>query len=494
MPIASDYSDIARRAAALKTGPAAHELALLQEIQRRRRCRGSFLAWCTEALAPLGQTPAAHHRLLIEELQAAADGEIDRLMIFMPPGHAKSRYASVLFPGWFLGQEAGQDVIGASYNADLAEDFSGQIMRLAQENATTLGFSLVDESRKLWHTSNRGTYRAAGAGGGITGRRADLFLIDDPIRGREDADSSKLRDRVWKWYQAEVVTRLKPGARIVLIQTRWHEDDLAGRLLAAAETGGDTWRVVNLPAIAETEDDALGRSIGDALWPEWEDVAMLERKRAAIGEREWAALFQQRPRPLEGSLFKIAAISLLEAAPAGGTVVRAWDLAATALTGTRDPDWTVGVKLQRQASGQFTVLDVRRLRGGPDEVERMVVNTAHQDGDSVRISIPQDPGQAGKQQVLYLGRKLSGFRVESSPETGDKATRAAPIAAQVNIGNVSMVRAAWNIPFLEELAGFPSSAHDDQVDALSRAFAMVGMGAGPLVISADLLAASRQRR
>jgi hypothetical protein len=155
-------------------------------------------------------------------LQRVADGLCDRLMIFMPRGHGKSRYASILFPLWFMAQADGQDVIGASYNAELAEDFSLQAIRMAQENAATLGYSLIDESRKLWHTSKRGTYRAAGAGGGITGRRADLFIIDDAIRGREDADSDKLRDKVWSWYRAEVITRLKPGARIVLINTRWH--------------------------------------------------------------------------------------------------------------------------------------------------------------------------------------------------------------------------------------------------------------------------------
>jgi predicted phage terminase large subunit-like protein len=256
---------------------------------------------------------------------------------------------------------------------------------------------------------------------------------------------------------------------------------------------GDQWRVINLPAIAEAADDAMGRAIGDALWPEWEDVAALERKRAAVGEREWASLFQQRPRPLEGSLFKVAMLSTVEAVPSGSVTGRAWDLAATKQTGTRDPDFTVGVKLSRAPSGQFVVHDVVRLRGGPDEVEAAVVNTAHQDGKGVRIGLPRDPGQAGKQQVLYLTRRLQGFTVDSSPETGDKATRAAPVASQCNVGNLSMVRAPWNNAFLDELAAFPSGSHDDQVDALSRAFAMVGMNRGPIAIAPELLAASRRR-
>lgn len=452
---------------------AEQELRLLRE-QRRRLARQSLLTWCTEALAPLGQEPERHHRLLIEKLEDVAAGRCDRLMVFMPPGSAKSTYASVLFPPWFFAQRQNRDMIGASHGADLAEDFSLRIMGVIREHPGELGYGLVNESVKLWRTTTGGVYRSAGAGGSITGRRADLFVIDDPIKGREDADSETIRNKVWSWYRAEVITRLKPGARIVLIQTRWHEDDLAGRLLEEMAAGADQWEVLNLRAIAEDDEDPLGREPGEALWPSWEDASMLARKEVAVGPREWAALYQQRPAPLEGSLFKIANISTLETQPLGGTVARAWDLAATAQTGSRNPDWTVGVKVARMPDGRIVVLDVTRLRGGPDEVERAIVNTAAQDGFGVKIGIPQDPGQAGKQQVLYLSRKLMGHSIESSPETGDKSTRASPIASQVNVGNVSIVRASWNRAFLDELAGFPASTHDDQVDALSRAFSMVG--------------------
>ena len=149
---------------------------------------------------------------------------------------------------------------------------------------------------------------------------------------------------------------------------------------------------------------------------------------------------------------------------------RAWDLAATKDIGTRDPDWTVGTLLARHDDGRFVIEDVVRLRGSPDEVEATIVATASRDGRGVAIHLPQDPGQAGKAQVLYLTRKLVGHRVESKPVTGDKATRAAPLASQVNVGNVSMVRAGWNRALLDEMAGFPSAAHDDQVDAAALAF------------------------
>ena len=158
---------------------------------------------------------------------------------------------------------------------------------------------------------------------------------------------------------------------------------------------------------------------------------------------------------------------------------RAWDLAATKQVGTRDPDWTAGVKLTRLPSGQFIVLDVARLRGGPDEVEAAIVNMASQDGRGVTVSLPQDPGQAGKSQVLYLTRKLAGYRIESVVQTGDKVTRAAAVASQCNVGNVAVLRAPWNAAFLDELNAFPSGAHDDQIDAFSQAFNSLIAPPGP---------------
>jgi predicted phage terminase large subunit-like protein len=457
--------------------------------RQRRPARQSLLGWCTEVLSDQGLVPARHHEFLIDHLEMVANGIVDRLMITMPPGSAKTTYSTKLFPPYFM-RRGNVDVIGASHGAELAEVFSGDVIRTINNQAKVLEFGLLNESVKFWRTSNGCTYRAAGAGGSITGRRADLFIIDDPIKGREDADSQTIRDKVWDWYRAEVITRLKPGARIVLILTRWHEDDLAGRLLQEMQIGGDQWLVLNLPAIAE-EDDPLGRDPGEALWPEWEDTQALERKRRASGEREWFALYQQRPHPIEGSIFQVSQIGIISAAPAGGMLCRGWDLAATKEGGGRDPSWTRGVLLQRAPDGRFVVRDVASVRGGPDEVERAIKNTAQQDGHRVKISLPQDPGQAGKSQVLYYTRALSGFSMEATPETGDKATRAAGIVSQCNNGNVSLLEGYWNRGFLDELAAFPSGAHDDQVDALSRAFSVVGLSPKPLEISDALLARAR---
>jgi len=469
--------------------PSLHEAAA--HLLLRRRIRADLGAWAEHALAGQGFAPATHHRLLIDELSAVARGENDRLMVFMPPGSAKSTYSSVLFPAWYLAQRPRLNVIGASHTATLAETFSRRVQGQIREHGRMLGYGLATEAVERWEATNHGEYRAVGVGGPIAGIRADLAIIDDPVKSRADAESETLRERTWNWFNADLRTRLKPGGAIALIMTRWHEDDLAGRLL---QVEPERWRVIKLPAFATANDDPLGRELGAPLWgdDDYGYGAELAEKRETYERsgamRDWQALYQQDPRPGEGSLFRVSAIETMEAEPAGGQAVRAWDLAATKQTGTRDPDWTVGVKLKRLPDGRFVVLDVVRARGGPDDVERMIVNTAHQDGRGVRISLPQDPGQAGKTQVLYLTRKLTGFTVESSPETGDKATRAAPVASQVNVGNLSIVRGAWNRPFLDELGGFPSATKDDQVDALSRAFMVLGLKPGPIRITSEMLA------
>lgn len=429
----------------------------------------------------IGFAPARHHLFLIDELTKVANGEVDRLMVFMPPGHAKTLYSSILFPAWFLAQSPGTDIIAASYSSDFAESTSGKVIRLIQERADVLGYRLLNDSKSFWETDNRGQYRAAGVGAGITGRRADLVLIDDPLRGRQDANSEVKRNHLWDWYRAEVITRMKPAARMLLIETRWHYDDLAGRLLDQPNAG--QWRIINLPALAE-DDDMLGREPGEALWPGEYGEEILARKREDVGEYEWSALYQQRPTLIEGALFKPGKMPIQDDAPPCISVVRSWDLAGSEKAGA---DWTVGLKVGRTQTGSYVVLDEVRFRGGPDVVDEAIRNTADLDGRNVKIRIPEDPGQAGKSQVLHLTRLLARYTVTSERETGDKVTRASPVASQVNVGNVAMVRAPWNMAFRDELASFPAGAHDDRVDALSGAFAVVGLSRPPMRISQGAL-------
>jgi predicted phage terminase large subunit-like protein len=442
------------------------KLAARTEIEKRHAGRTSVLGFATYTWPTylIGD----HHRLLATKLESVERGEIRRLMVFLPPRSGKSEIVSKRFPAWFIGRNPTKHIISASYGVKLAADFGRQVRNiLASQEYRALfpDVSLAPDSaaKDLWHTNRGGGYLAAGLETGITGRGADILNIDDPVKDREAADSETQREHAWNWYRSTAYTRLAPGAAIVLTMTRWHPDDLAGRLLQEAEASGDQWDVLSLPAINDRNE---------ALWPARYSRDDLRRIEAAIGPREWNALYQQDPRPGEGALFKAALIGTLDAEPAG-RAVRAWDLAATAQVGTRDPDWTVGLKLIKTVAGQYVVADIVRLRGGPDEVEAAVKATASRDGKSVTIGLPQDPGQAGKGQVLYYTKRLAGYRVISAPETGAKETRAGPVASQANVGNLFLVRGAWNATFIDELRGFPSVAHDDQVDALSHAFGLI---------------------
>ena len=483
---------------ALPPAVQAHIRAMMT-ADRAQRPSHDYEAWCRRILAERELAPAAHHLKIIEAVEAVISGKgPKRLLIHAPPGSAKSTYTSELLPVHLLNRYPRFNLIGASNTAGLAEDFSDRSLAIVEQFPELRSFVLRRKSAPLWTTSRGGRYRAVGVGGAIAGNRADGALIDDPVRSRDDAQSETMREKTWNWFISDLRTRLKPDAWLIVIMTRWHEDDLGGRLL---ERQPGLWTVLNLPAQAYGADpttgivppDVMGRQPGDWLWQDdtygyGNALKVVKGEYEAAGAmRDWSALYQGRPTAGEGAVFKVPNLATVEEAPAGSPFLgRAWDLAATKKIGTSNPDWTVGVKIQRNKDDTYTVLDVVRLRGGPEEVEAAIVNTAKADGKKVRISIPQDPGQAGKSQVKYLAKQLAGYRIEASPESGDKGTRAAPAAAQVNIGNVSCVRGPWLAPFREELASFPSGVHDDQVDAFARAFSMVALKR-PLVISGEAL-------
>jgi len=435
-----------------------------------------LLDWACLALAEADLVPAAHHRRLIADLEAVSRGDIDRLMVLMPPGSAKSTYVSILFPAWFLARHRRAALIMACHTEGLASHFGRRTRALVQDHAETLGYGLARDERAAhrWRTSAGAEYFGTGIHGPIAGRRADLAIIDDPIKSWAEADSPLAREHVWDWYRMDLIPRLKPRARLVLVMTRWHQDDLGGRILAME--GG--WTVLRLPALG-VPPDPLGREAGELLWPAWEDAAALQRKRAAMGERAFAALYQQDPRPPSGGLFLTDRILLCDQHPEPRQAIRAWDLAATLPAPGRDPDWTVGLRLEQGQDDVFTVTDLVRLRGTPGEVEAAILAAAERDGTGVTIALPQDPGQAGVAQTVYLTRKLAGYAVRASPETGAKITRAGPVAAQAEAGNLRLLRAGWNRVLLEELRDFPNGPKDDQVDALSRAFMTLVTKAAP---------------
>jgi hypothetical protein len=262
-----------------------------------RKDRKSFTEWCQLC----GYQPAAHHRLLIAELEKVALGEALRLAIFMPPGSAKSTYTSVLFPPWFL-MNSGGNILAASHTIELARRWGRRVRNLIVEHSPTLRIALADDSTaaERWSLQNGIEYYAAGVVTGIAGFRGKLGLIDDPVRSRKDADSETVRDKVWDWYINDFRPRLVPGAARILIQNRWHEDDLAGRALNHEE-----WKVICLPALAEPHDP-LGRKVGEPLWDD-DDYGYGEQLRELSTNtpaRTWSAPYQQCPTPETGNFFK----------------------------------------------------------------------------------------------------------------------------------------------------------------------------------------------
>ncbi len=408
--------------------------------------------------------PAAHHRLLIEELQAVAAARNDRLMVFMPPGSAKSTYTSDLFPPWFLAQAPDLSIIAASNTADLAQSFSRRVRSRVREHGATLGYRLDREAEELWTTTNGGQYRAAGVGGVITGLRADLAVIDDPIRSREDADSETRRNRVWEWFNDDLTTRLRPGAGIVLVQTRWHEDDLAGRLL---ERERGRWRVLSLPAIAEDADDPLGRAPGAPLWgdDDYGYGADLLRKRETAESRTWAALYQQRPAPPEGSLFRRAWLKREDAPPRERMrVYGASDYAVTSAGG----DFTVHVVVGMDHNGRLHLLDVWRAQESADAwVEAFCDLVAKWKP----LGWAEENGQIRAGVGPFLERRMRERRAfvarHQFPTRGDKATRAQSIIGRMALDGLRVrPDAPWIADLEAELLSFPAGKHDDQVDAL----------------------------
>jgi predicted phage terminase large subunit-like protein len=388
-------------------------------------------------------------------------------MIFAPPGSAKSTYASILHTPWHFAAHPSHCVIAASHTAELAEKWGRRVRNLVLEHSAVLGVSLAPDSQAAgrWETDHGGEYFAAGVGGAIAGRRADLVVIDDPIRSREDADSETVRDKIWDWYKSDLYTRLKPGGRIVLIQTRWHEDDLAGRLLADMAAGGDQWEIISLPALAEA-NDPLGRSVGQPLWPEWEDTANLERKRRAIGPRDWSALYQQRPAPEEGDYFKKEWLKPYDKAPARSTmrVYGGSDYAVTADGG----DYTVHAVVGLDPEGNMYLLDLWRGQTASDGWVEALCDLVKEWSP---IGWAEEQGQIRSGIGPFLDRRMRERKAyvfrEQFPTRGDKAIRAQSIRGRMALEGLYVpVNASWYADLRSELLSFPAGKYDDQVDAL----------------------------
>ncbi len=445
-----------------------------------------------------------HHRVLCETLDRFVAGEITRLMVFMPPRYGKSELVSRRLPAYILGRDPDAQVIATSYGADLAGRMNRDVQRIIDSSAyaeifpkTRLSGSNVRFEAQGTFLRNsdifeivgrKGVYRSAGIGGGITGMGCNYGIIDDPIKSRAEANSSTYRNAIWEWYTSTFYTRLEKDARILITLTRWHQDDLAGRLLLQArdDPTADQWTVVKFPAIKEDDsnpDDP--REIGEPLWPAKYSLERLMKTKTVVGLYDWHSLYQQQPRPPEGAMFQRGWFEVVDAAPADARWVRYWDLAATEPKAGRDPDWTAGCKMGEK-DGVFYISDMRHLQASPMNVELEVKQAASLDGRYMEIHMEQEPGSSGVNTIDHYQRTvLKGFPFYGSKATGSKVERARPLSAAAQAGNVKLVRGPWISAFLDEVEMFPTGSYDDQVDAASGA--MEKLANGMTVDADDLL-------
>jgi predicted phage terminase large subunit-like protein len=425
-----------------------------------------------------------HCLALADVLQRVADGELSRVMVFMPPRDGKSELVSRLFAAYYLHRHRTRWVGVTSYGAELAYTLS----RAARDHFAAAGGTIRGDAAavKHWETPEGGGLWAAGVGGPITGKGFSLGIIDDPFKDAEEAASAALRQKRWDWYGSTFYTRESPDGptAIVVVQTRWNQDDLAGRMLAAEDDDEpERWHIVCFDAVKDATPypapptctvEPDWREPGEPLNPARRPLAKLQKIARRIGSYWWNALFQQRPRPAEGKQFRRGWFQAVAVAPACVEYRRHWDLAATTEAEGRDPDWTAGVLIGKTTDEQFAILDVVRLRGTPLEVDRTLRATAESDRAEyghVAITVEQEPGSSGKRTIVYLTtRVLAGFDVQGEPAGGSKPERARALAAQAEAGNLLLVAAPWNREFIDELVAFPTpGVHDDQVDAAAGA-------------------------
>ena len=411
------------------------------------------------------QTPALN--LIDAELVRTAETPDSRLIISMPPQEGKSQRCSRRFPLWTLHHNPATRIAIVSYEANVARRWG----RAVRDDITThpdLGLRVRDDlaAQHEWQLAgHQGGVYTAGIGAALTGRPVDLLIIDDPLKDRLQADSELYRERCWDWWQEVGATRLAPGAPVVLILTRWHQDDLAGRLLAAPD--GHLWRVLNIPAQADTDQDPLGRQPGEFLESargrtreQWEAI------RVRSGSRTWNALYQGRPAPAEGGLLQRTWWQFWDTLPdlSSTTLIQSWDLA---FKDAKTSDFVVG-QVWAHDGARLILLDQVRGRWSFTETCRQIQQLT-QKWPQATTKLVEDKAN-GPAVIDALKGVVPGL-IPVNPE-GGKESRAAAVSPLVEARNVWLpnpTRAPWVDELIEECAAFPNGTHDDQVDALSQA-------------------------
>lgn len=491
-----------------------HENLLdLLEIQQRRSARTSLLEFTRElAIEP---EPALHHRLLISKLQKVIDGECRRLMVFMPPGSAKSTYCSVLLPAGYLGVHNTRRVIAGSYDTGLSTLFGRKVRNLVNgsdyHRIFPVGIAGDTRAKGEWDLATGGGYYATGVGASVTGRRGHLGILDDLIKGRKDADSQVVRDATWEWYKSDFRTRLIPNNNaIVFIMTRWHEDDPAGRILPEGWNGesglikardGEEWDVLSIPACAGV-NDALGRKEGDWLWTEWFSEEFWKQEKITQGPRNWGALYQQNPSPDEGIYFKRENFFRFDIKdmPAVRKYQTA-DFAVTDAAESDDPDYTE-IGIHGAAKSMLDDVPVTKIylcldgwsgRKAPEKWVHEYYNlqTRHKPlCEFAEVGIIRRAIE-GLLRHQRLSRRASG-QIEWISHIGDKSANARSLQSLSQMGLIGIANTEYGDYCIEQLIKFPTAKHDDAVDMVAM-MARVVDEAHPMITLPGIPETARDR-
>ena len=417
--------------------------------------------------------PAAHHRRIAAMLERVERGEIDRLIITMPPRHGKSELASKHFPAWYLGRHPRRRVIACSYTANLAYRFSRQARNIVANPRWPFSAGLADDLAAVqeWDLETGGGYIAAGVGGSITGSGADLLIIDDPVKSADDADSEIKREHVWQWYQDTAYPRLQSDGAIVIIGTRWHDNDLIGRVLAKqAEEGADQWEVLHLPAINDQ---------GEALWPDLYPVPKLLRRKANMSSRMWEAQFQGQPVPQEGGMFPRSWWQRYRTLPPMQRVELYLD---SAFKEGVENDYSVYALWGTDGSGDVYLIRVWRARATFPDLIRLGHDAyawASAQYPALRIPMVIEDKASGQSAIQVFGQPyhtaagtlprlpVVAFKIDG---TQSKIARAEGVTAVVEGKRAHVPQTApWLDDWLVEHERFPFGTHDDQVDTTAMA-------------------------
>lgn len=413
-----------------------------------------------------------HHLVLIDALKRLAERNYQRLIVMMPPRHGKSELVSVLFPAWCFVRNSSEHIILASYAFGLASRMNRECQRIiSSDNFTELfpetTFAKDTEAGAI-RTNERfdivggGHYVSAGVGGGITGVGATIAIIDDPVKDAMEADSKTYRDRAWEWYTTTFTTRFEREAIEVICQTRWHEDDLTGRVLARKKHGTE---VISLPAICEGPEE--NRQIGEALWPQWYSREWLLEKQDENGSRAWNALYQQRPAPDEGSIIKRQWFNYYnprEYKIDGKRVNFYFD---TAYTEKEKNDPTAAIAYIKEGANIYILECVSEWLDFSGQIQFVKDFTAR-NGYGYSSIIRVEPKATGISLVQVMKKKTKLNIAEGKPPKGDKVARAHSCEGTMEGGRVYLPEGmTWVGPFLDECAAFPNAAHDDRVDCLT---------------------------